>query len=76
MPRTPNAAEQPTPQPWWRVGFMWIVIGGPLTVVVASFATLGLAITHPDPVITSGAKASQADLPAIQARNHATTPKP
>ncbi len=76
MSRTPNAAEQPVPQPWWRVGFMWIVIGGPLTVVVASFATLGLAITHPDPVITTSAKATQADLPAVQARNHAATPKP
>ena len=23
-------------QPWWRVGMVWLVIGGPLVVVVAS----------------------------------------
>ncbi len=60
--------------PWYRLPIVWMVIGGPALVVVASFATLTLAITHPDPVITPKATANAADLPAVQARNHAATP--
>jgi uncharacterized protein len=56
--------------PWWRHGMVWLVIGGPLTVVIAGFATLSIAIAHPDPVLqTNGA------TPAVQARNHAAAPK-
>jgi hypothetical protein len=51
-----------------------MVIGGPALVVVASFATLTLAITNPDPVLAPKATASASDLPAVQARNHAATP--
>jgi hypothetical protein len=41
---------------------------------VAGFATLAIAIAHPDPVLpTSGATA--AAEPAVQARNHAATPR-
>ncbi len=40
-----------TATPWWRVRMLWLVIGGPLAVVVASFATLALALLNPDPVI-------------------------
>lgn len=36
---------------WWREPMMWLVVGGPLVVVVASFVTLSLAIRHPDPVL-------------------------
>ncbi|MFM2054108.1 MAG: hypothetical protein RL456_2145 [Pseudomonadota bacterium] len=61
--------------PWWRHRMLWLVIGGPLVVVVASFVTLGLALRHPDPVIepaaTSATDASQ--VPAMQGRNHAAT---
>lgn len=76
-----------TPNPWWKFGHVWLVIAGPAIVVVASFITLYLAVTRPDPVIsedyylkgieinktlgTSGQEASMA--PAIQARNHAQT---
>jgi uncharacterized protein len=38
-------------QPWWRFPLVWMVLGGPAVVVVASFATLYLAITRPDPVV-------------------------
>lgn len=57
--------------PWWRHGMVWLVIGGPALVVVASFATLALAIAYPDPVLTTSRGA--ADTPAVQARNHAAT---
>jgi hypothetical protein len=36
------------PLPWWRVKVMWLVIGGPLAVVVASIATL-LIVVHGAP---------------------------
>jgi hypothetical protein len=68
--------DSPNQPPWWRLPIVWLVIGGPLAVVVASFFTLALAIRYPDPVLSTSAKASTADAPAIQARNHAATPAP
>ncbi|MDO9002552.1 MAG: hypothetical protein Q7V20_03730 [Aquabacterium sp.] len=62
--------------PWWREPFMWMVVGGPLTVVVAGFATLAIAIAYPDPVIVAPSTGNVADQPAVQARNHAASPKP
>jgi len=59
--------------PWWRVGMVWLVIGGPLAVVVAAIATAVLAVNGADPVI--GSASSGASLaPAVQARNHAAQP--
>lgn len=62
---------------------MWMVVGGPLIVVVASFITLYLAISTPDPVYSDGGGPGQANrqqapgradlVPAMQARNHAAT---
>lgn len=74
-------------QPWWKFGHVWLVIAGPAAVVVASFITLYLAVTRPDPVVTEdyyrkgidinktlGDDAGVASMaPAIQARNHAQT---
>jgi uncharacterized protein len=61
-----------TPAVWWRLPIVWMVIGGPALVVVASFVTLSLAIRHPDPVL--GTAASKSEQPAVQGRNHAATP--
>jgi hypothetical protein len=71
MPTEPNL-ELTTP--WWRLPIVWMVIGGPAAVVVASFATLALAILNPDPVLVSPQSGSGAKTPAMQARNHAATP--
>jgi len=76
--------------PWWKFGHVWMVVAGPAIVVVASFVTLYLAISRPDPVMDEnyyqkgleinktlgGTPASAA--PAMAARNHAATgvPKP
>lgn len=38
--------------PWWKFGHVWLVIAGPAIVVVASFITLYLAVTRPDPLVT------------------------
>lgn len=76
--------------PWWRFGIVWMVIGGPLSVVVASLVTAVVAWKHIDPVITPerpGVAAERAGddvaatsdpkdtlAPALKARNHAATP--
>jgi len=69
---------------WWEYGYVWLIIGGPLLVIVASFITAYLAITRPDPAIddyyrkgieiNKTLNAQQNALaPAVQARNHAQT---
>ncbi len=73
MPVPQERPETPTVK-WWRLPIVWMVIGGPLSVVVASFATLFLAISHPDPLLTTPASTTRADMPAVQGRNHAATP--
>lgn len=66
--------------PWWRHGMMWLVVGGPLTVVVAAVVTAVIAIKGADvlveePTASRGAPADGAYAPAVKARNHAVTPK-
>lgn len=68
-------AQQPEPAAWWRFPMVWMVLAGPAIVVVASFATLTLAILNPDPVLTAPAAATASELPAVQGRNHAASPK-
>lgn len=65
----------PHRDPWWKVGMVWLVIGGPLVVVVAGIATLVIAIRNPDPVLTVAPPADAAHVPAVQGRNHAATPQ-
>ena len=58
-------------RPWWREPIMWLVVGGPAAVVAAGVATTVIALQRADPVI----KAEAARPPALQARNHAATPR-
>ena len=67
-----NHSQEASPA-WWQVGMVWLVLSGPLLVVVASFATLALALAYPDPVLQSPAPLSASQQPAVQARNHAAT---
>lgn len=76
-----------SPVPWWKFGYVWLIVAGPAIVVIASFVTFYLAVTRPDPVVTEdyrrkgmeinktgGNAANAASLaPAVQARNHAAT---
>lgn len=86
-----NTSPQPDPsQAWWHFGHLWLVIAGPALVVVASFVTLYLAISRPDPVVDDDYYRKGIEInrtladnptslaPAVQARNHAATgtPKP
>ena len=70
-------------EPWWKHGFVWLVISGPVIVILASFVTLYFAIKTPDPAIENyyvkgmqinrTLEAQEALAPAINARNHAQT---
>lgn len=56
--------------PWWRFPIVWMVVGGPLIVVVGCMVTIYLAVTNPDIVLdTSAASATSSDSPAVQGRN-------
>lgn len=63
------------PSPWWQHRMMWLVVGGPLAVVVAALITAVIAIRGADPVlqVTSDQPGGSA-APALQARNHAAAP--
>jgi uncharacterized protein len=77
--KTSLSATPAAPEPWWRVGFVWLVVGGPLTVVVAALVTAAIAVAGAEEVLTDApAGVSRTDasaLPAVQARNHAATPR-
>lgn len=72
-------------KPWWKYGYVWFLIAGPLLVVIAGFITLYLAISRPDPLVDeqyyqhgieiNKTLDAQRDsmAPANQARNHAAT---
>ena len=73
--------------PWWKYGYVWLIIAGPAVVVVAALATAWIAARSPDPVLAqehdrraaqsrNGNSDSRALLPALQGRNHAATPLP
>lgn len=61
--------------PWWRTGVMWLVIGGPLVVVIAALVTAVIAVQGADDVLDPSELAQAGKhAPAVRARNHAATP--
>jgi hypothetical protein len=72
--------------PWWKHGHLWLLISGPVAVVLAGIATAWIALVSPDPVVDTDyyrrgieinktlAARDKAHLPALQGRNHAATP--
>lgn len=80
--------SQKTTTPWWKFGHVWLVISGPVAVVLAGFFTFYLAVKGVDPVVDENyyrkgieinrtLEAESPNLaPAIQARNHAATGVP
>ncbi len=79
-------ASAPELRPWWKYGFVWLVIAGPAVVVVAGFYTLWLAVRAPDPVLSEDYYRQGIEInktletphkslaPALKGRNHAATP--
>ena len=71
---------QATPSvPWWRVGTMWLVVGGLGVVVAGSVALAVTAWSGADAVVleslpTGRPVGTSASTPAMQGRNHAATP--
>jgi hypothetical protein len=76
-------------KPWWKYPMVWLIIAGPAAVVIAGLVTLVIAVRMPDPVVaedyyrrglninkTLADENAQQMAPAMQARNHAVTPKP
>ena len=73
-------------QPWWKYGYVWLVISGPAVVVVAGFYTLWLAISSPNQILTDDSARRRSEIsqksenkeeiltPALKGRNHAATP--
>ena len=74
-----RAIEMARPTPWWRVGMVWLVVGGPAVVVVASLGTAVVAYRGADVVLLETASARDVPVrptgqtPALTARNHAAT---
>ncbi|MCM2250870.1 MAG: nitrogen fixation protein FixH [Ramlibacter sp.] len=71
--------------PWWKHGYVWLVIAGPAAAVIAGLATVWIAVGGGDPLLAEGrdrkplqiertATKDRALLPALQGRNHAATP--
>lgn len=54
----------------WHQPMVWLVVSGPVAVILASIVTVTLAIRHPDPPLSTR---SADAVPAQQARNHAAT---
>ena len=74
-------ASEPSPA-WWRVGMVWLVLGGPAVVVVAAIGTAVVAYLGADEVLVETPSARHAPVrptgqtPALIARNHAATAAP
>ena len=70
-----NASQLPTQDPWWRFPMVWLVMGGPVVVVIACLVTTWIAVSHPDPIVSDSVRGAEpippAEMPAQQARNHA-----
>jgi len=83
MDKSSNKSDLASP-PWWKFGYVWLILAGPAVVVVAGFYTLWLAIKTPDPVVSQDyyrqgveinkTLVEKSLLPALTGRNHAMTP--
>lgn len=83
---TVSSSATPAAAPWWKFGHVWLVLAGPLVVIVAGFITLWLAMSRPDPVFAEDYYQRGIDInktlehpekslaPAMKGRNHAATP--
>jgi hypothetical protein len=80
-----NQANGKDTKPWWRYGYLWLVLSGPAVVVVAALATGWIALRNQDTVIdenyyqhgleiNKALARDRAMLPGLEGRNHAATP--
>ena len=83
---TVSSSATPAAAPWWKFGHVWLVLAGPLVVIVAGFISWWLAMSRPDPVVAEDYYQRGIDInktlehpekslaPAMKGRNHAATP--
>ena len=87
MNHVPEANNAPAPPPWWKFGYVWLVISGPAAVALAAIATVWLTLAYPETLVAEDYYRRGADInktlaqgqdkalvPALQGRNHAVTP--
>lgn len=51
MSTTMSTSSSSSSRPGWKEPYLWLVVGGPLVVVVAAIITGVIAFKNPDPVI-------------------------
>lgn len=82
-----NKSVENSSAPWWKHGFVWMIIAGPAIVVVAGFVTLYLAMSRPNEIVNDDSYQSprqtdqsiemrrkeSSQAPAMLGRNHAAT---
>lgn len=66
----------PPAEPWWKHGHVWLVIAGPAAVVVASFATLVIAVRSPDPVVEADSYRRGIEINRTLAAHRSPRPAP
>jgi hypothetical protein len=80
---TPGTVSNSGSNIWWKNGYVWMILGGPLVVIVASCITFVIAARGADPVLAVPAKVAEAAkkgvtpaedamVPALQGRNQAS----
>jgi uncharacterized protein len=82
---TDNSSAPRAPAPWWKEPYVWMVISGPLSAVIACIVTGIYIMQGPDAVVAESAypagreiskkleNASPSMQPARSGRNHSAT---
>ncbi|MEB2349656.1 MAG: hypothetical protein OZ923_13720 [Comamonadaceae bacterium] len=68
-PRTAPATGTERSTPWWRVGYVWLIIGCMAAALIAGGITVMLALQGSDAPAPGEAAGQGALEPAMQARN-------
>ena len=80
-----RALPVPTVRPWWKEPYVWMVISGPLSAVLACAVTAAYILQGPDAVVSENAYQEGLDMsrqvqaakppmqPAQTGRNHSAT---
>ena len=82
MSKHPGSSLAQHPMPWWRSGYLWLIIGLTLAMLAGGVVTVWLASQQPHaPVAAPPSQAEQAEQaeqggalePAMQARNRTSS---
>lgn len=62
MTHVPDSNQAPVPPPWWKFGYVWLVISGPAAVALAAIATVWLALAYPETLVAEDYYRRGADI--------------